>query len=415
MPAVSSPAPSDLIYVARQPILDARNRVFGYELLYRAQAGHSGCHAPGEVATARVLNDALLNVGLKALTLGKVAFFNVSPSVLLGDGASLLPPDGIVVELLEDMVVTDEVIQVCQSLQERGYALALDDFIPGSDAEILMPYVKYVKVDVLALSEEEMIATATRLLPKGIKLLAEKVETAAVRDAALKAGYTLFQGYYFCRPETISAKAFETSQLTQMKLLAALNNPSATLADIEDLIKRDGTLSIRVLRCVNSAGMGTRSEVRSIREALVLLGLEQIRKWASIWSLASLNTGVSEVLTTAVIRAKACEQLGVATGCPDGGSGYFLLGLCSLLEAILSRPMESALEVLPIDGDVRDALLGRPNDARSILEAVMHYEKAEWPEAMACIGAVGLSGDALDQAYGAARAWADDLTGASAA
>ena len=408
MPAVSTP-PGQLVYVARQPILDERGRVFGYELLYRAQEGHGGCFAPGEVATARVLNDALLNVGLKALTLGKLAFVNVSPAVLLTDGVSLLPADGIVVELLENMVVTDEVIAMCKSLKERGYALALDDFVPGSDAEILMPYVKYVKVDVLALSARETAATAARLRPLGVRMLAEKVETAQVRDEALRSGYTLFQGYYFCRPETLSAKAFETSQLTQLKLLAALNDPKATITDIENLIKHDGTLSIRVLRCVNSAAASTRSEVRSIREALVLLGFDQIRKWASIWSLANLNTGVSEVLTTAVIRAKACEALGSVSRVVDG-SGYFLLGLCSLLEVILSRPMAQALEVLPIDGDVRAALLGEQNDARHVLDAVLHYEKAEWHEAATCAARVGLSDNALDEAYAAARAWADELT-----
>src|SRR6185436_3732480 len=140
------------------------------------------------------------------------------------------PREGVVIELLETMAVTDEVVAICKSLRTQGYALALDDFVPGSDAEKLLPYVKYVKLDVLALKTTELRAAATRFLPRGVRLLAEKVETSAVRDAAKAAGYTLFQGYFFCKPERLTARAFEVNQVTQLRLLAQLNNPNATIA-----------------------------------------------------------------------------------------------------------------------------------------------------------------------------------------
>ena len=193
-----TPATSDdstTFYVARQPILDERGRVFGYELLYRHAAGATTCTADGDLASARVLTGAVLDLGLETLTSGRQAFLNVTRPLLLGQLDTLIPPEGVVIELLESVAVDEQVIETCRGLRAKGYQLALDDFVPGSDAEALLPFVSYVKVDVLATPPSVVNELAVRLGASDVRLLAEKVESREVYEQTRGAGYSLFQGY----------------------------------------------------------------------------------------------------------------------------------------------------------------------------------------------------------------------------
>lgn len=398
------------IHVARQPILDARQQVFGYELLYRAAATDQSAPAGDASLSARVIGDALLGIGFDTLTDGRRAFINLDGHTLLADASGLLDPDQVVLEILESVEVTGDVVAMCESLRGRGYALALDDFVPGSAAEALVRYARFVKLDVLALGRDQLAGTTRRLLQAGVSVVAEKVETADVFEQARAAGCSLFQGYYFCRPVTFSGRALPANQMTQMRLVAALNQPSVSLGAIEDLLKHDASLSYRVLRSVNSAGFGLRREIHSIREALLMLGLDQIRKWSSIWALAGLNRGPSELVTMTVIRARCCELIGQALDRADHGSAYFLLGLCSLLDVLLGHPMAQVTSQLPLDPEIRDALLGTDNPARRTLDAVVHYEQGRWDEAAALSARLGIGPDTLPDAYADALGWARTLT-----
>ena len=188
------------VFVARQPILDQSGRVFGYELLYRGSAGETACTTSGDLAGARVLTDAVLALGLDTLTCGLPAFVNLTKRLLVSDAGTLLPASSTVLELREDIAVDDDVVKACKRLHEVGYALALDDYSPHSGAEVLLPYVKFVKVDVLQTPARAREVLARQLQPRGIHLIAEKVETAQVAKDAAAVGYCLFQGYYFCKP-----------------------------------------------------------------------------------------------------------------------------------------------------------------------------------------------------------------------
>jgi EAL and modified HD-GYP domain-containing signal transduction protein len=239
------------------------------------------------------------------------------------------------------------------------------------------------------------------------------VESEEVFLSTKAAGCSLFQGYFFCRPVTFSGRSLPNNHVAQMQLVAALNQPSVPLAAIEDLLKRDGALSYRVLRSVNSAGFGLRREVRSIREALLLLGLDQVRKWSSIWVLAGMNRGPQEVVTMTVIRARFCELLGRMMGRPDQGAGYFLLGLCSLLDVLLEHPLADAIKELPLDGEIRAALLGEPNTARTVLDAVVDYQQGYWHRAADAAGTLGVDAIVLPDAYADALVWAHTVTRAA--
>ena len=400
------------VHVARQPILDAKQQVFGYELLYRAGPDDEACTATANVS-ARVIRDAFQSIGFDTLTDGRKAFINLDAPTLLADGGGLFEPSAVVVELLETIAVTPEVTGMCQSLRDRGYAIALDDFVPGGPAEALVPLASFVKLDVRALDERTFKSAAERLVSAGITIVAEKVETDDVLTTAKAAGCALFQGYFFCRPVTFSGRGLPTNHVAQMQLVASLNRPSVSLASIEDLLKRDGALSYRVLRSVNSAAFGLRREVRSIREALLLLGLGQVRKWSSIWVLAGMNRGPAEVVTMTVIRARFCELLGRRMGRPDQGAGYFLLGLCSLLDVLLGHPLPEAIKELPLDTEIRDALLGEPNKARMVLDTVVDYQQGYWHRAAQAAMTLGIDAIALPDAYAETLVWAHAVSRAT--
>jgi EAL and modified HD-GYP domain-containing signal transduction protein len=407
--------PREGAYVARQPILDPTGQVFGYELLYRAAADAVSCQDPRDMAAARVLNDAVLTLGLDTLTGGRRAFINVTRHMLLNDLVTVLAPETIVVEVLEDVGVDEEVIAACKRLREKGYSLALDDFTLQTGAEALIPFARYVKVDVLATPDEER-RQIEKLTPAGVKLVAEKVESAEIFEEARALGYSLFQGYYFCRPTTFAGGALSARRLAYARLLAALNKPNVSVNSVEDLIKHDASLTYRVLRCINSAAFGIRREIQSIRQALVLLGLDQVRKWASVWALAGLNGGASsELVTIAILRARSCEIVATHAIGADDASEYFLLGLCSLLDAMLGQPMNTAVAELPLSDTIRKALLGEQNSARSLLDAVIAHERGEWDEASRIAATLKVSPDRLPVAYADALKWARELSQNAAA
>lgn len=398
------------MHVARQPILDARQQVYGYELLYRGTADATAFEGNVVNASARVISDVVVGPELDLIAGGARAFVNLTTDVILSNAPTLIEPDRVVLEILESVEVTPDLVEVVASLPGRGYTLALDDYVPGTPADALLPHATFVKIDVLAVGLPRLATMVPGLLKKGVSVVAEKIETQRAFESAKAAGCSLFQGYYFCRPETMSVRAMSGSQLAQLQLMAALLKPTVSLGAIEDLLKQDTSLSYRVLRSVNSAAFGLRREIHSIREALLMLGLEQVRKWASLWTLAALNRGPSELVTMTIVRARTCENLGAAVGRAD--QGYFLLGMCSLLDVLLGVPMKQALQDLPVPDEIRAALSGEKNPARSLLDVVVHYERGEFLPAAEGAAAAGLDEDALAESYRGALQWARALASA---
>jgi EAL and modified HD-GYP domain-containing signal transduction protein len=408
--------PRTSIHIARQAILDARRQVFGYELLYRAQGLDRVCTASGDIAASRVLTDALLAMGLDTLTGESAAFINFTKPLLIEGAPLLLPAKSVVIELREDIEVDAEVVDVCRGLHAQGYRLALDDFVGGSGAEALLPFASFVKLDVLDVPPATWQPLARRLASDSVQVVAERVETVEVVAQARDAGCTLFQGYYFCRPATQSAQALPAGRLAYLNLFAALNSPDLTISSLEDLVKRDVSLSVRVLRSINSAAFGLGQEITSIRHALVLLGVQQVRKWASIWAMAGIGGGHSpELVSVALLRARSCELIGKAWLGDDGGNQMFLVGMCSVLDALLDQPMEKAIADLQLTSGVRSALLGGSNAMRQILDAVMAHEQGNWDRAAAILQSLGLSEFLLESSYADALGWTRELAAESVA
>ncbi len=398
------------VAVARQPILDRRGQIVAHELLYRHGEDATSCVDRSDSVGARTLTDAVLSVGLDALTCGLPAFINLTHQLLLDGAGTLLPKDIAVLELREDIPVDQEVVEICKRLRADGYQLALDDFVAGSPAEAVLPFAQYVKIDVLETSEAQWRALAKRFNGTKHRLVAEKVETIAVADATKDAGFQYFQGYYFCRPRTFAASHLPARRLAYVQLLAALNRPNLSVDELEHLVKHDLSLSYRVMKSVNSAAFAVHREITSIRSALVMLGFEQIRKWASVWAIAGLSGGEAQgAVSLALVRARGCERVGELLGGADA-SGLFLLGLCSLLDVILRQPMEVAVKDVPLAAPVREALLGAHNAARTALDAISSYERGEWDAAGELIEQLGIKRTALPDIYADAVRWARQLS-----
>lgn len=400
--------------VARQPILDRDGRVFAYELLYRRSATAHMCDVDVEAASARVIVDAFLSIGLDTLVSGKRAFLNISRDGLVSGAPTLLPAATTIIELLEEVTGDAEVLERCRQLKESGYAIALDDFVPTGRNAALVPFADYIKVDFRALPDAgaraEVLASVQNT---GAQLLAEKVETREEHRAAVAEGFKYFQGYYFGRPVSREARHIPASQLAHTTLVVRLGDPDISVAALEDVIKHDAALTHRVLRAVNSAATPLRTELRSIHQAIMLLGRDTIRRWAALWAMAALGSGTRrEIVITSVIRARCCELLDT-TAPIDPGNG-FLLGMCSMFDALLDQPMEAIVSHLPIDYDVRHALTGDSNRRRALLDTVIAYERGDWARYEACAREAQVEAAALPFAYQEALRWAHAFSAAPA-
>jgi EAL and modified HD-GYP domain-containing signal transduction protein len=396
--------------VARQPILDRHARVMGYELLFRRSHSVQSCDAPNDEASARVIVDAVLSIGLETLTMGKRAFVNVSRGMLKRGVASLLPRDQVVIELLEDVIADPDTLEACRALKTAGYSIALDDYAGDPVVAPLVPLADYVKIDFRALATPAARALLiASLRPATPHLLAEKVETPEEYAQATAEGFACFQGYFFGRPAANPVKRIAARHMAYATLLVKLNKPDISVSELEDIVKQDVSLSYRVLRALNSAANPLRVEISSIRQAIILLGRDTIKRWASLWVIASMNENAHpELVASSIIRARCCEMVDTRLH-RDSGSG-FLLGMCSLLDVILEQPMASVLSSLPVDAAIKAALLGETNERRALLDCVIAYERGEWDRFDALAAHAGTNADVLREAYHEALRWTRQLT-----
>ncbi len=400
------------VFVARQPIFDRDVKVFAYELLFRA--GPENCFAVGtdpDQASSRVISDGVLLMGLGRLTEGKRAFINFTRTLLVSDYGSILPCDDIVVEVLEHVDADADVVAACRRLKAAGYLIALDDFACTERDDDLVPLADFIKVDFQAVSRPaDRVALAERFLPLGVQVLAEKVETQEDFEQALAAGYTHFQGYFFSEPVVIKARDIPGFRLNYLRLMRQVNQPELELDELENIIKQELSISYRVLRYINSARFGLRKEVTSIRHALVLVGVKELRKWTSVWALAGLGRDrPQELIVASLVRARFSEMLGPLARLPDRTSELFMLGMFSMIDAIMGRPKEELLGSLPIPADLHAALLGDENDLQRVLDCVVAYERGEWAACSGAAALLGVEDAAIPPCYLEATRWAREI------
>ena len=390
--------------MARQPILDLLGKVHGYELLYRdgPQEAFSG---DGDLATCTMLDNVVI-FGMEQLTGGLPAFVNCTSESLIERFVEVLPPNSAVLEILESLELTGGLIASCKRLKAGGFRIALDDFSWRPGIEPLVELADYIKVDYLATGAEERRGLLRRLQGSKCILVAEKIETPEDFQLARNEGFKLFQGYYFCRPTLMKSRKIPANCMLHMKILKQLQCEPLELGQLSQLIKLDPSLTFRLLRLANSPICAVRQKVRSIQSALVVMGDEMLSRVLTLAVASEWNAGRPPViLNLAFTRGRFCEL--AAKPCGLDPTEQYLLGMLSLLPAMLSLPMEELTPLLPFRDEIRDALLGAGNRERSLLHWVERYEHGDWAGCDAVAEANGLNRDEMIRCYADAVVWAE--------
>lgn len=370
--------------LARQPILNANCETVGYELLYRDP---NGC-PPGELfdgtaATCEVLLNAYTGIIQRGAQRILPAFMNMNEELLYQELPSFAA-DNVVLEIIEDVPINDKTIEQIRGLSEKGFKIALDDFTWSDDFKPLMDIVDIVKIDVLETKGKDLFRTMEHLEPYNLTLLAEKVESLTEFHRFKKLGFQLFQGYFFAFPEHIEGKRISGNELTMIELLAKLNDSDATPEDLEAIISKDPRLAVKLLKIVNSATFSLQRSISTISEAVVMLGLNELKRWAVIVSLSGTLAVPDELCRELLIRSKMCEHI---TPQYDSEPGLaFLIGILSGADALFSIPMETLHEHIPLTEEAKMALVDRKGNLGLMLNDVINFTRYEWSNLSGHVG-----------------------------
>lgn len=397
-------------FIARQPIFDQKGKVYAYELLFRSGLHNYFDADDQDQAAANVIANSSLLFGLNEMSGGAKVFINCTRKVLVEDFMMVLPKEQAVVEVLEHVVPDAEVIAACKRLKQQGYILALDDFVYHDNYEPLLELADIIKVDFLESPPEEQARLAKMMIPRGIRMLAEKVETHEVYEEAKKMGYQLFQGYFFARPVVISRKDIPTNKIQYLRILKDIHSDDVEFKKLAETIQSEVSLSYKLLKLINSAAFALRHKVTNILQALSLLGIREIRSWISLLSISAMaDDKPAELVVSSLVRAKFCEQLATPCGLPGRNSDMFLMGLFSLLDVIMSRPIDEILQEITIEEDIQQALTGEPGTMRTILEMIVAIEKADWNQVSSLSDQLNINEQPLNKAYMDAIKWAHEI------
>ncbi len=343
--------------------------------------------------------DELFLRGITTMTEGFPAFINCTRDFLVNDYLTLLPRDQVVAEILETVLPDPDVIAACRRLKDQGYVFALDDYCDFAETRPFLDYADFVKIDVLMTGFEEQKRIVSYCQNRGIPVIAEKVETDEQFQICKTLGYAFFQGYFFCRPQMVKRRSVPANKMVYLLLLRAANEGEFNLHKIASIFRRDVSLSYRLLRFLNSPIFEFQSEIRSIPHALSLLGERAMRKWISLVSVASLGDEAADgLLKLPLLRAMFCELIGKKVGMFREANELFLLGLLSVMDALLNMPMADVLAEIPVDDEIKKALLGFPSRYRPIFEAVLDYESGTWEQLASFCRET--QNTALNQAFG---------------
>jgi c-di-GMP-related signal transduction protein len=403
------------VFVARQPIFDRYRQLYAYELLFRSGLQNAFQATDSDRASVKVIADSFLRFGIQRMTGGKRAFINFTRDTLVKGYATLLPKELVVVEILENVEQDVEVFDACRELKRLGYTIALDDFVCEDWSNPLVHFADIIKVDFRATSARMRAELPSLIASRKIRPLAEKIETRGELDEAVELGYAYLQGYFFSKPLILSGRDVPGFRHRYLEVLQEVNRTSLDFGQIEAIIKREPSLTYKLMTYINSVAFGLRNRITSIRQALSLLGEDAVKKWASVVALAGMaQDQPAELVVNCLVRARCCELLAGPATLDGRASELFLLGLFSLLDAITGRPMAEVLRDLPLADDVKLALLGNRNRLRDVLNCLVAYEQAEWETFALYAAKLKVPEGEAARLYGEAVVWAgESLPGVS--
>lgn len=402
------------IYVARQPIFDINEKTVAYELLYRNSSVNNYQHTDGDQATTDVIVNSFLNIGVKDLSNGKPCFINFTEKLLKLGVPSYFNPLSIVVEILETVELNEDILGICKELKAHGYTIALDDFFVSQWNELtvhLLDYIDIIKIDFRSTNRADRQEMIRFISGRDIKFLAEKVETIEEYLEAKEDGFVYFQGFYFSKPVILNSYDIPSYYHSYFQILKEIESPDPDLEKIKDVIEKDISLSYKLLRLINNPVFRPRNEVSSIKQAIILLGLNEIKKWIYVLAIrgADKGSGASkerEIIELSLKRGKLGELVGRKVGREVLASKYFLLGMFSLMDSLLHHPMEELLEDLPLSNELKAALSGEKNDEYMMLQFLKEIELSFHEDLELTFNPTKMTMEELFRLYGEASDWA---------
>lgn len=401
------------VCVARQAILNRHKDLYAYELLFRSnpeQNQFDGTESSS--ATGQVIANTLFSAGLEGILGGKRAFINFDRKMLLEGAFSILPKETVVIEILESVEPDDQVVSACARLGEAGYTIALDDFVHHPKFEPLIERAHILKLDMLATSRSEQERLVAKYGRQGIRMLAEKVETLQQFEWALGIGFDYFQGYFFNKPVVVKGRQITASKLSCLRMLQEARHSEIDFDKVRALIKDDVSFSFKLLRFTNSALFPHYGEIHTIEQALIVMGEHGIRLWVAIAALPVLaGDKPNELLVQSLLRAQFGEKLARLAGYAPP-SDCFMLGLFSLLDALLDRTMEYALQQIKLASPVEEALLGLAspdNKLAAIYSLIRSYEASDWDNLARLADELGVPPSKIGEAYMESALWVSEV------
>ncbi|MFA9458179.1 EAL and HDOD domain-containing protein [Halalkalibacter sp. AB-rgal2] len=374
------------VFVARQPILTKNEEVYAYELLYRNNEKNQFSNIDGDVATTDVLINSFFTIGIDQLSEGKPCFINFTENLLKKGVATYFPPEMIVIEILETVEITSEIVEICKQLKYKGYKIALDDFVYDQlslVSENMYQLVDIIKIDIRQTNRAKRKKMLQQLRPYQIDFLAEKVETREEYEMCLFDGFVFFQGYFFCKPAVIRSRDVDAFSSIYVEILYELSQKDPNVDRISEMIERDVALSYKLIKLINSSTFHLITSIQSIKHAIMLLGLDEIKKWIYLLAFQNGQRSSQQVIDEAIkmclIRAKTCEYIGSYSQMKKMKSSYFLVGMFSLMDMILMKPLPDVIKDLPLEPSIKAALLGEENTYKPVLDAAIALEKGDWP------------------------------------
>lgn len=396
------------VFLARQPIFDDAGRLHGYELLHRrSHSGGADLAAGEDQMSSEVIVNAFLSIGIAKLIGDSLAHVNLSRKLLLDGVHRMLNPQQVVIELPQGVTADPDVLETCRQLLNGGFTIVVEDSTFRPEREALYMLASILKIDVLDKTPDELRDIVAAMKPFRARLMAARVETMAARHACVQLGFSLFQGYFFSKPEVVTHRELATAPVSIMRLLTLLRDENSSEADIEKALRGNMALTVRLLRAVNSAALGGRG-IESIRQAIRLLGRSELNRWLALLLVTTNGSRTAfddELMHIAMRRARMCETIAIATGDRRASDGYFIVGLFSLLDAILRAPMPELLREVDLARDVNEALLERTGPFGPTLSLVESFERGNWEAVSKWCHILNVPAEVVSEAFSDALVW----------
>lgn len=406
------------VFIGRQPIFNVHEQVVAYELLYRSREKTNLPVTDSDAATIDVLVNSFVSIGIDELTKGRPCFVNFTENLLYSEIIDYLDPSLVVIEVLENVTINDQLVTLLTQLKRRGFKIALDDFILADDVIVydrLFEYVDYVKIDFLLSSVVERMEVENKVKTNfpHIQLLAEKVETRAQYESAKQTGYVLFQGYFFEQPQVITNTDIPANLLQYFQVISLLKDDEPNINQLAENIERDISMSYKLLKLINAQQKRSRSKVRSIKQAILLLGLSELRKWVYLLAMREMNKNqesdiFNELMRASLFRAKVCEKV-ARLNYKDNFSEYFLVGLFSLIDSLLNRPLPMILSEMPFSEEIMETLGGIETEMTPILRFSKALNKLNWIELEQMMSVVDLQLSETIEIYDEVNNWVAEI------